>query len=796
MKKTVHYLLVFTGLLLGSRAAAQELVYEQDHGLSFNKGTINTDVLIQLIQEKQEELNKFMLSNLMKKAVENNPNSRVNNFTTKYLIYETMDELTIATDKSKFGKQTLELLKEAAIIFGISAVANDRFGDLHLSTTITGGDDKLEDEEFKDSINFNQTLDMVLNACIQDPKLSGYFPLYGKLANPNDPNRVWYETDSRYWSGRDTLQQEYTHVLSVVNELVAITEGIDSLRENIKEFPKGIFLSLETKAKMLVSDPARYPADSLTKFQQELQGVVNVIPVSLLTYTPKDLEETINKAKEYCSDTAKIRENAASLSAIIQVVKKYNEAFKNHDYMSVFTLLINKLKDKVLPSQDAALKTQMLTLTTTSEAENKNNSTGNTILTALEQITKNYLEKDDYGVAFIAAVKKLEYDYANWKRAYDADVFTTEDINSLLHFLDKNSIMKCKQNKIRKKLYEKLKSSKGIIEKNDVYATLKKKLGKNRFDKLTKKQGFNLYASQSRFPVLDRKLMDSLEEKVVRLHNLAERSGISELMLNLVSRLEKEGSLKGFFFEKQQVELTKDILNYYIDYVSQSGEFSVGSVFLKTLVDNISYKEADTIEHTSASLSLNFESVLFTLNDKIVTPEWSYRMRRVQPFIQIGVNYADFIGANSLDVASDGTQRALKAMSFASEKIGVKFKFINKAYTRSFAPGVVYKWNNHYYYWTSPPKMPFLNEAFFDVHAGGLLYNAVNLNTQKNFDFPFAGMGVGFKTFNGLSVSASYNMPFTHGLATGKQAWKDNSFIMLSLDIPIIEYIGALRKNK
>ena len=46
--------------IFASSAFAQELVYEQDHGVSFNKGTIDSDALIAIIQKKQEE-GKFVI---------------------------------------------------------------------------------------------------------------------------------------------------------------------------------------------------------------------------------------------------------------------------------------------------------------------------------------------------------------------------------------------------------------------------------------------------------------------------------------------------------------------------------------------------------------------------------------------------------------------------------------------------------------------------------------------------------------------------------------------------------------
>ena len=256
MKNALHYLLILSSSFIFSIAHSQELVYEQDHGVSFNKGTIDSDALIAIIQKKQEELNKFVLGRLITESwfsLTPGDSSRLDNFTTKYLVYETLNELTITADKSKFGKNTLELMKEASMIFGIAVAVNQEF-DGSPTFTVDIEKSKFKLDLLKDDILFNQTLDMVLNICIENPEIRGYFPLYGKLANPEDPNRVWYEKDNRYWQQKDSLNAEYESAKTTVNSLLSIIDELKSIREGIEKLKDGTIDSVLTVSNQLWYD--------------------------------------------------------------------------------------------------------------------------------------------------------------------------------------------------------------------------------------------------------------------------------------------------------------------------------------------------------------------------------------------------------------------------------------------------------------------------------------------------------------------------------------------------------------
>ena len=68
-----------------------------------------------------------------------------------------------------------------------------------------------------------------------------------------------------------------------------------------------------------------------------------------------------------------------------------------------------------------------------------------------------------------------------------------------------------------------------------------------------------------------------------------------------------------------------------------------------------------------------------------------------------------------------------------------------------------------------------------------VILNDTNLKSENSFNYAIAGAGIGITFFNGLAISTSLACPYT-----GKKFNSNNAFINFGIDIPIIEYIGAL----
>lgn len=124
-------------------------------------------------------------------------------------------------------------------------------------------------------------------------------------------------------------------------------------------------------------------------------------------------------------------------------------------------------------------------------------------------------------------------------------------------------------------------------------------------------------------------------------------------------------------------------------------------------------------------------------------------------------------------------------ISFASEKIGVKWRIANfkrfEGYENVIKDDVYLN-----------KKAPFINELYGIVYGSGLLYTLANTTTNENFDFPHVGMGVGMRFYNALDVNLILGFPFVKNYNFG-----DNAFYGIGLDIPLGEYLEKLgSKNK
>src|ERR1700748_243240 len=73
--------------------------------VNFNKGTINTEVLTQIIQEKQDEVKKQVFRNIIVKDFNKfDYTKELKNFTTYHYIYNIMNTLVEGKDKTAMTK--------------------------------------------------------------------------------------------------------------------------------------------------------------------------------------------------------------------------------------------------------------------------------------------------------------------------------------------------------------------------------------------------------------------------------------------------------------------------------------------------------------------------------------------------------------------------------------------------------------------------------------------------------------------------------------------------------------------
>jgi hypothetical protein len=119
-------------------------------------------------------------------------------------------------------------------------------------------------------------------------------------------------------------------------------------------------------------------------------------------------------------------------------------------------------------------------------------------------------------------------------------------------------------------------------------------------------------------------------------------------------------------------------------------------------------------------------------------------------------------------------------ISFASEKIGVKYRIKNfnrlEGYENVVKDDIYLN-----------KKAPFINQCYVIIYGAGLLYTLANTTTNQNFDFPHVGVGLGMRFYNALDLNLILGFPFVKDSNFG-----DNAFWGIGLDIPLGEYLEKL----
>lgn len=214
-----------------------------------------------------------------------------------------------------------------------------------------------------------------------------------------------------------------------------------------------------------------------------------------------------------------------------------------------------------------------------------------------------------------------------------------------------------------------------------------------------------------------------------------------------------------------------ELINKYVIYVSFDGDEEM--VFKSFKID---------VE----AIILSFESEFY---DKEIT-SLKKNFIGIKPFFIIGLNYGSFTGSNTtiLNNENNGT---ITDLAYVGEKIGLKFVLFDFDYTHSQKPMQWYKYRGKYRRWLEPTKDPLIDDVYLSIYGSGILYNVVDLKSQDNFDFAVVGIGGGVTFFNNLELNISYSVP-----VIGKSLSYDNAMLNFGFDIPIFEYLQALRKKE
>ena len=240
----INFLTIFTLILIIGQIKAQgptlSLVGSSQ---SLTKGTINSEVLTEIIQTKQEEVKQRVFRNtIIKQFNDGNVNENLKNFTTYHYLYKLMDVMTTGKNKTAITKAITENTTEFAYAFGlamylqknieVNSSAVKTFGEISLSSYFI---DSAEVRYTSDRIilsknikDFNLLIDLCFDVLLTDPNLQKTFNLSDKLADDNF--KTWFENDNVYYL--DSLNADATkraELISLRSEVISRLGGLTNL---------------------------------------------------------------------------------------------------------------------------------------------------------------------------------------------------------------------------------------------------------------------------------------------------------------------------------------------------------------------------------------------------------------------------------------------------------------------------------------------------------------------------------------------------------------------------------------
>jgi len=190
-------------------------------------------------------------------------------------------------------------------------------------------------------------------------------------------------------------------------------------------------------------------------------------------------------------------------------------------------------------------------------------------------------------------------------------------------------------------------------------------------------------------------------------------------------------------------------------------------------------------------INFNVESFIVKLQN--IKP---YKLSRWQFNLTVGVNNAYF--QKDLVMQDSSITRNL---SYVSEKIGIKYKFFDRSFWKTRNPGETYMmktlrhpFKGTSYVKNSPPIEPLISNMHALVYGSGLLYNLVNTKTNKEFNMPMVGTGIGLTFYNALDFNICYGVPIFPNSDFQKSI--NNNFINIGFDIQFLEYYNRLQEKR
>jgi hypothetical protein len=200
------------------------------------------------------------------------------------------------------------------------------------------------------------------------------------------------------------------------------------------------------------------------------------------------------------------------------------------------------------------------------------------------------------------------------------------------------------------------------------------------------------------------------------------------------------------------------------------------------------YTVLETDANNKEVLTFNAASFIYKLQG--LKPD---RTSHISFLFTVGLNTATF--ARPQTIAESAPTRNF---SFVGEKIGLKLKIHDWAFTRGRNPGETYNSSillgicRHDYQRFAPPKEPLISNWHVLAYGSGLLYNLVDAKTEQEFNMPVLAVGTGLTFLNGLDVNISCGVP----IYNDRPFDTADRFYSLGFDIQFIEYYERLAQKR
>jgi hypothetical protein len=293
-------------------------------------------------------------------------------------------------------------------------------------------------------------------------------------------------------------------------------------------------------------------------------------------------------------------------------------------------------------------------------------------------------------------------------------------------------------------------------------------------------------------------------DRIKKIENIKKIYDDSKSFLELIPLLEpivRKRASEIDEISQRQYDAIKTILKDFAGHIKGNSKHDVFNQLTNTFIDNFQYEVDSTSQKGIAYVDI--ESFISQIYSDFADKLSSRTKTLIKPIFEIGTNALFAYNNDNKTFGLNDIKRSYfknpNNLMIASEKIGAKFMLINTKNQRGYKPGEVHLGRfgkDNYQVWMKPPKEPTIDDISITGYVSGILYNLASIKSAKEFNQPFWGVGLSCRFFNGLSVSLNYAKTLKPAnISTDTNKIFKQDFVGVNLDIPLIEYITAIRKK-